>query len=78
MERLVYQPFCGCQVFRIMRSKPNLYRIQYCPLHETAPRLVEALKDIREYVLSLDAMGPETGQVIAGKCFLALSSVEGD
>ncbi len=44
MERLVYQPSCGCQVYRIMHSKPNLYRIQYCPLHKEAPRLYEACK----------------------------------
>lgn len=44
MERLVYQPDCGCQVYRIMHSKPNLYRIQYCPLHKSAPDLYEALK----------------------------------
>lgn len=43
-ERLVYQPSCGCKVYRIMRSNPNLYRIQYCPNHEAAPDLYEACK----------------------------------
>ena len=46
MERLVYQPDCGCQVYRIMHSKPNLYRIQYCPLHKSAPDLYKACKGI--------------------------------
>ena len=48
MERLVYQPYCGCQVYRCMHTKPNLYRIQYCPLHEAAPRMYEALKELME------------------------------
>ncbi len=38
--------------------------------------LYEALKDIKQYVVRLDAMGPETRQVIAGKCFLALAKAE--
>lgn len=37
--------------------------------------VVEALKEIKEYVIGLDAMGPETGQVIAGKCYLALAKI---
>ncbi|KKL85876.1 hypothetical protein LCGC14_1950300, partial [marine sediment metagenome] len=32
----------------------------------SAPDLYEALKEIKEYVIRLDAMGPETAQVIAG------------
>lgn len=43
-ERLVYKPECGCEVYRIMHSKPNLYRIQYCPKHKSAPDLYEALR----------------------------------
>ena len=43
-ERLVYKPHCGCEVYRIMNHKPNLYRIQYCATHLAAPQLYEALK----------------------------------
>ena len=35
--------------------------------------IYEALKDIQKYVLGLDACGPETTQVIAGKCYIALA-----
>ena len=52
-ERMVYRPDCGCEVYRIMHSKPNLYRIQYCPLHKSAPDLYKALK---ETVYELDNM----------------------
>ncbi len=43
-ERLVYKPACGCEVYRIMHSNPNLYRIQYCPKHKWTSALYEALK----------------------------------
>ena len=43
-ERLVFKPECGCEVFRIMHSKPNLYRIQYCPKHNACEDMYEALK----------------------------------
>ena len=42
-ERMVYRLSCGCEVYRIMRSKPNLYRIQYCPKHLACDDMVEAL-----------------------------------
>ena len=29
-----------------MHSKPNLYRIQYCPLHLAAPDIYEACKEM--------------------------------
>lgn len=57
MERLVYQPDCGCQVYRIMHSKPNLYRIQYCPKHNSAPDLYEACVDL------MDMQGINDGRV---------------
>lgn len=48
-ERLVYKPPCGCEVYRIMNNKPNLYRIQYCSLHLSAPKLYGALQAVRQW-----------------------------
>lgn len=45
-ERMVYHVNCGCEVYRIMHFKPNLYRIQYCPLHLFAPTVYLALEAI--------------------------------
>ena len=42
-----------------------------------APRLYEVLKDIKQYVLNATALSPTDSQVIAGKCYLAIASVEG-
>jgi len=51
-ERLVYKSHCGCEVYRIMNHKPNLYRIQYCATHLAAPQLYEALKGLMsEYAI---------------------------
>ena len=47
-------------------------------LKEINKELLEALKDIKEYVINLDAMGPETSQVIAAKCYLAIQKAEND
>lgn len=54
--------------------------VSNCDAHLIAasPKMYEALKDIKKYVTGLDAMGPETGQVIAGKCYLALSKAENE
>jgi hypothetical protein len=43
----------------------------------SAPLLYEALREIKKYVLDADALEPEASQVIAAKCWLALSHAEG-
>jgi len=65
-ERMVYRPSCGCEVYRIMHSKPNLYRIQYCPKHEAAPDLYEALKLYQEHQIG-------TGGHYCWKCAEAIN-----
>ncbi len=74
MERLVFQPSCGCRVYRIMNRKPNPYRIQYCPLHLAAPEMYEALCSA---VAVLKAQGFQDTQPVLTPMIRALAKAEG-
>ena len=67
---------CGC-IIKVLNDTLGLLEFKECPMHKAAPDIYAALKDIKKYVVGLDAFGPNTGQVIAGKCFLALAKAEG-
>ena len=73
-SRMVYRPYCGCEVYRIMQSKPNLYRIQYCPLHEAALAMYEALKDLME---ALEINGSNDVRVAYNLAKQAIAESEG-
>ena len=39
-------PKCSCDVLYTQWDSENCFRIAFCPLHEAAPDLLEALKDM--------------------------------
>ena len=45
---------CGCRTY--MSDHPNLFvsLVEYCPMHETAPDLVAALKETYGWITTLD------------------------
>ena len=59
-ERLVYEPECGCEIYRIMNHKPNLYRIQYCSKHEASMVVYEALRKAYIWMNAFMAKGGRT------------------
>ena len=77
MERLVYKPSCGCEVLRIMRSKPNLYRIQYCPKHKAAEAMYEALGAVDDYLSAPYPENMKLKQIAADKLVSALALAKG-
>lgn len=44
-----YKTKCGCIV---VDSPPN-FRIKYCPKHDAAPAMYEALKELSDYLYAL-------------------------
>ncbi len=47
-------------------------------IYKASLEMYETLRDIRKFVLGVDALGPTDSQIIAAKCWLAIAKAENE
>ena len=57
MSEIVDGLVCGCEIIKIPIFKTSMHSIEYCPLHEAAPLLLEACKALLKADLYADGEG---------------------
>ena len=74
---------CNCKIRKVEGTRnpgvspfETIEVIDYCPLHKAAPKLYEALKEIRRIATSDNFDSVVDRQVIAAKCYLVITEVE--